>query len=134
MSGEKRMSEEIVLDENLLIGKGLHRKCYRHPDVPGLVVKVIHFSGNGSAEREAAREAAYYERLKKRLSDWRGIPKFFGSVSTNLGAGWVYEEITDFDGSPSRTLSERYSDPGGGGGSLQKSSLCWKTGSCRMKL
>ena len=51
---------------------------------------------------------SYYRFLNSYLTDWSGITKYYGTVETNLGTGYVYDRIVDFDGKPSQTISERY--------------------------
>ena len=91
----------------LVIGVGHHRVCYIHPQDPAKCIKVI-YNFTDHADVEVKRECAYYRRLQKYLTDWRGIPRFYGEVQTNLGTGYVYDRTVDFDGKPSQTMLQRY--------------------------
>jgi len=93
----------INLTPSLLVGKGLHRECYVHPENENLCVKVV-VAQRASAAKEEAREQAYCRLLEKRGISWTVLPRFHGTVETNLGTGAVFDLIRDFDGSVSRTL------------------------------
>ena len=61
--------------------------------------------------KELLRELKYYKHLESYLGDWRGLPRYYGEVETNLGTGYVYDKIVDFDGKASKTLVERFGSP-----------------------
>lgn len=90
----------IELDKANLIGKGLHRECYRHPENETLCIKVV-VSGN---DDETRREQRYYRHIEKRGIAWDMIPRFHGNVETNLGPGSVFDLISDHNGDVSKTL------------------------------
>ena len=90
-----------------VIGVGAHRACYIHPEDTKKCIKVI-YNSSGTALKEIKRELSYYRFLNSYLTDWSGITKYYGTVETNLGTGYVYDRIVDFDGKPSQTISERY--------------------------
>lgn len=92
-----------------VVGVGHHRICFIDPEDSHKCIKVI-YSPSKHASEEVRREVAYYRRLQKSLKDWSGIPKYYGEVETNLGTGYVYDRIIDFDGKPSQTMQERYQD------------------------
>lgn len=91
----------IDIDTRALIGKGLHRECYVHPDDSSLCIKVV-VSGNIDENR---REAAYYGRLARRGVSWEMLPRFHGLEQTSLGEGAVFDLIRDHDGPVSHTLA-----------------------------
>ena len=101
----------IVLPEDhsdpLVVGVGHHRACYIHPQDHSKCIKVVH-NPCEHATQEIQRELAYYRHLDGYLKDWRGLPKYYGEVETNLGKGYVYDRIVDFDGKPSETMQQRY--------------------------
>ena len=90
----------IKLDKHHLVGKGLHRECYRHPENENLCIKVG-ISGN---HREIRREKNYYRHLQKRKISWEMIPRYYGDIKTNMGPGSVFDLVLDDDGAISRTL------------------------------
>ena len=38
---------ELKKDDTLIIGKGRHRTCYRHPEDDAKCIKVVHYAGHG---------------------------------------------------------------------------------------
>lgn len=98
---------QTLLNESNLIGVGLHRKCYVHPENENLCIKV----GYNSNPKEDKREISYYNSLKRRSISWTMLPKYYGKEETNLGEGTVFDLIRDEDGSVSKTL-EYYLDQG----------------------
>lgn len=90
-----------------VIGVGAHRACYIHPDDPQKCIKII-YNPSDIALKEIKRELSYYRHLNTYLKDWRGISRFYGVVQTNLGNGYVYDRIMDFDGQSSKTLGDYY--------------------------
>lgn len=92
----------IHLPENhsdeLVIGVGAHRACYIHPEDHQKCIKVIYSQNDPIASKEIKRELAYYKHLNSYLKDWRGLTRYYGTVETNLGTGYVYDRIVDFDG------------------------------------
>lgn len=90
----------INLDGALLIGKGLHRKCFQHPQNPSLCIKIVY---NGNMD-ESRREQAYYRRLQRRGIDWQLLPRYHGEVNTDRGVGAVFDLIRDEDGGIAKTL------------------------------
>lgn len=96
-----RTPDLIELNPHALVGKGLHRECYVHPDIPGQCIKVV-VAGNGSENR---REQAYYASLARRGVPWDRLPKFHGLVQTNLGEGAAFDLVRDHDQRISLTLA-----------------------------
>ena len=90
----------IELDPHSLVGKGLHRECFVHPDDPTRCIKIV-VAGTGNENR---REQAYYTGLARRGVSWEMLPKFHGLVHTNLGEGAVFDLVRDYDNRISLTL------------------------------
>ncbi len=90
----------ITLQDELLVGKGFHRICYRHPENPKLCIKVQ----SEANTKERAREQRYYLSLQQRQIDWRMLSRYYGEINTNLGQGDVFQLITDDNDQPSKTL------------------------------
>ncbi|MCH5760695.1 YrbL family protein, partial [Salmonella enterica] len=95
----------ILLSEQTPLGAGRHRKCYTHPDNARRCIKVIYNRDHGG-DKEIRRELSYYAHLSRYLTDWSAIPRYYGTVETDCGTGYVYDMITDFNGAPSITLTE----------------------------
>ena len=98
------MKNLIQLTEKDYISKGLHRKCYHHPDDQNKCIKINY---NDGAEEETNREIAYYKHLIKRKISWDVLAKYYGPVTTNFGQGHVFELIRDYDGKIATPL-EKY--------------------------
>lgn len=90
----------IELETEKMIGKGLHREVYIHPEDESKCVKVVVLRG----EKETKREQAYYRFLQKKNINWISLPEFYGNVETNLGSGAVFDLVRDEDGQVSKTL------------------------------
>ena len=90
----------LDLGSSALIGKGLHRECFEHPDDPSLCVKIV-VAGNSD---ENQREAKYYGKLARRGISWDMLTRFRGLVETNRGTGAVFDLVRDMDGAVSLPL------------------------------
>ena len=97
----------IELKTEAMIGKGLHRECYIHPDNSDRCIKVVVLRG----EEETRREQAYYKFLQKRQIDWGMLPKFYGVEETSMGAGAVFDLVRDADGEVGKTFEVYFSSP-----------------------
>jgi len=106
MSGTQT-KEMIELDTRALIGKGLHRECFVHPEDPTRCIKIV-VSGTGNENR---REQAYYAELTRRGISWDMLPRFYGLVPTNLGEGAVFDAVRDYDNRISFTLGHYLASP-----------------------
>lgn len=93
----------IDLSQSQLLGKGAHRSCYRHPSNNNQCIKILHYVTK-SELRGIQCEMRYYRHINHYLKDWSAIPKYHGTVNTNMGIGYVFDMILDYDGSPSTTL------------------------------
>lgn len=91
----------IQLNDNLLYGKGSHKKCFLHPDDKNLCIKLAY---NKGGQKDLLREINYINVLARRHKDYNILPKYYGTVETNLGTGYVFEIIRDYDGNKSKTL------------------------------
>ncbi|MBA6411526.1 hypothetical protein H2508_00130 [Parahaliea sp. F7430] len=96
----------LSLDNAIVLGKGLHRICFQHPNDAALCVKIVY---NGNLQ-ESEREQTYYQILQRRLKDWSLIPRFHGTRLTSKGMGAIFDRIHDSDGSTSKTLQHYLDD------------------------
>ncbi|MCO6546551.1 MAG: hypothetical protein J6583_02075 [Gilliamella sp.] len=101
------MSNTIQLSIEDYISRGLHRKCYRHPNDPNKCIKVNY---NVGAEEETNREISYYKHLIRRNVSFDAIPKYYGPVSTNYGKGHVFQLIRDYTGEVAIPLEKYLAD------------------------
>ncbi len=84
------------------IGEGCDRMVYLHPLDSNKVIKLTKPNGN---DRQSNREIKCYNQLTKRkLTNWKHLPKYYGEVSTDKGKGFVVECVRDYDGELSKNL------------------------------
>lgn len=88
----------IELHENLLIGKGAQRACYRHPGEPELCLKIPN-ADNSHALRCQKSEIRYL--LANRSEALYG---YHGQIDTTLGEAGVFDLIKDPGGELSPSL------------------------------
>lgn len=83
------------------IAQGRERTCFLHPQDPEKIIKI----STGAETTQSTREIEFFENLKKRnLSDYSHLPRYYGTVNTNLGQGLVLDLICDYDKSISNSL------------------------------
>ena len=92
----------LNLDNSLIIGKGANRTCYRHPSDKEKCIKVP----NKSQCETQALEIQYYELLASNSIALKHISQYYGEIDTNIGKGYLYELIRDFDGEISKPISD----------------------------
>jgi hypothetical protein len=95
----------IQLTDDLFLGKGRTRGCYRDPRDASLCIKVDYLE---KGYHQTAKEASYYQKLRRLKPglEYDFIPRFHGMVETNRGTGGVFDLVRDDDGQVSRTLGE----------------------------
>ncbi len=91
----------LEIGPDALIGKGLHRECFVHPDNRDWCIKIV-VAGNSN---ENHREAKYYGLLARRGISWEMLTRFHGLVETYLGEGAEFDLVRDYDGGVSKTLT-----------------------------
>lgn len=102
MNKEKLM---IILKDEDFVGKGNERACYIHPEDKNKAIKITYENNNRKESKQTKLEVNYYKELeKRRMTNFKHLPKYFGEVKTDKGAGFVVELIRDFDGEVSKTF------------------------------
>jgi len=91
----------LQLDDSLTVGKGANRTVYVHPSDENKCIKI----SNSESSRTQALESAYYKALESTAISWAHISRFYGEIETNLGEGYVYELVRDFNQTISLPLS-----------------------------
>lgn len=99
--------EIIQLDDSLLYGQGSHKKCFLHPHNKNLCIKIAY---NEGGQKDLIREINYIDVLKRRHKDYSILLKYFGKVNTNLGTGYVFEIIRDYNNGRTQTLEDFITD------------------------
>ena len=95
------MTEVLDLSNAVLIGKGTHKKCFVHPQDPSRCVKVAY---NELGKRDLNREVKYLSAAYRRKHISTILPRFYGTVQTSLGEGYVVDFLKNADGTPCLSL------------------------------
>lgn len=96
----------LIIDKNNFLGEGLHKRVYVHPADEHKCIKVM----KDEKDAEIQRELGYYKTLKLLGKHPSMMAEYYGEVETNLGQGYCFERVLDYDGCPSRTLSAIFKD------------------------
>lgn len=65
----------------------------------------------GWGQKDLLREINYIDVLNRRHKDYSILPQYFGKVNTNLGTGYVFEIIRDYNGNKTQTLEDFITSP-----------------------
>jgi len=95
----------VILESSQLIGRGLRRECYFHPEDESKCIKIVVVGDH----KETVREQSYYRLLERRKISWNMLARFYGNIETNRGKGAVFELIRDYTGEVSKTLEHYFS-------------------------
>lgn len=98
----KADSEVLTLTDEFFIGQGAHKKVYMHPTNKSLCIKIL-FS---TPDVDLDRELYYRSTRQKRHLKTTMLPEYLGTINTNLGKGYVFERIYDYDGQTSATIKD----------------------------
>ena len=92
----------IVLTRNYFIGKGINMAVYINPMNPSQCIKI-----RTREIRDYYLEMDYRKsRQRRRLPQSSLMVNYYGEVETNLGTGYVYERVADYDGSTSLLIHD----------------------------
>ena len=92
----------IYLTEDFLIDKGVNMAVYINPKNPMQCIKI----------KIGSMREYYLEMAYRRSRQRRGLPQssfmitYYGEVQTNLGTGYVFERVTDYDGTTSMSIND----------------------------
>jgi len=93
----------IFLNEGLFLGQGYHKATYQHPHDPSLCIKIA-INSNKDAKKQLTRELKHNISLQKKHRKVKGLSLYLGTASTNLGKGYLFEVVKDYDGRISKSL------------------------------
>ena len=96
------MSEVLTIDEELFIGSGGHQATYIHPHDATKCIKIPHLRDDG----DVRKEMRYRKSCAAKLERSKLVTKFFGTLETNIGRGYVFERVLDCDGKTSSDMSK----------------------------
>lgn len=97
------ISNIIDLTETSVFNNGCHKKVYYHPNNKNWCIKIPY---NEEGRDDIKKELFIRERLNKKNITSKILPKYFGIVKTNLGDGYVFELIKDYNDNISMTLED----------------------------
>ena len=98
------MTDKIILTEKLLLGKGAHKKVYLDPTDAYHCIKVPFEIPDEDLEKELRyRNSREKRHLKSRL-----LTAYYGTIDTNLGTGYIFERVQDYDGKTSRSFKDLF--------------------------
>ena len=83
----------IEIDESLTIAQGANKTCYHHPKDFNKCIKIPKINGLTSQ----FLECEYFQKLISKNISWKQLNRYYGEIETNLGKGYVYELIRDYN-------------------------------------
>ena len=96
------MNDVLKINEELFIGSGGHQATYIHPIDPTKCIKIPHAPDDGDVKKEMR-----YRRIcAAKLAKSKLVTEFFGTVETNLGLGYVFERVLDYNGKTSLDMKK----------------------------
>lgn len=96
------MNDILKINEELFIGSGGHQATYIHPIDLTKCIKIPHDKDDGDVKKEMR----YRKICAAKLNKSRLVTEFFGTVETNLGLGYVFERVLDYDGKTSLDMKK----------------------------
>jgi hypothetical protein len=90
-----------ILTNSIPIGNGTNRSCYINPIDDTKCIKI-----NTSEDlSETKKEIAYYNYLINKNISFKHLSRYYGKIHTDIGIGYTFDLIKDYDGKISKTLS-----------------------------
>lgn len=100
----------IILNDDLIVGKGAHRACYRHPHLYNRCIKISHKKHQKHA-KEQLKEISYYDFLIRRNIRWDLLTRYHGVIDTNMGVGYMFDLVINPNHEPAKTLEHYLNGP-----------------------
>jgi hypothetical protein len=99
---------QVQLSSDRYFAQGSKRICFVHPHKQMLCIKIMKPEGEGRFVNENNRDIKDYLTLERMQNSelFDHIPKFYGTINTNLGEGLLLELIRDGDGKISQSLGD----------------------------
>ncbi len=92
---------KLFLSRENILGRGTNKIVYYHPEDRN---KCIKFSLDSSDETDIHYELKFRKICKGRVERSTLLTKYYGTAETNLGTGYVFELVRDYDGQLSETF------------------------------
>ncbi|MCR5833259.1 MAG: hypothetical protein K6G55_01185 [Selenomonadaceae bacterium] len=96
------MSDVLTINEDLFIGSGGHQATYIHPTDNAKCIKVPHVKDDG----DVRKEMRYRRACATKLEQSKLITKFYGTVDTNIGTGYIFERVLNYNGKTSLDMEK----------------------------
>lgn len=96
------MIDVLKINEEWFIGSGGHQATYIHPIDQTKCIKIPHTPDDGDLKKEMR----YRRMCAGKLSRSKLVTEYFGTVDTNLGLGYVFERVIDYDGKTSLDMKK----------------------------
>lgn len=98
------MNNILNLDKTLYLGKGRERAGYIHPKDNSKMIKIVYSKQENLNQNEL--EYDYMNYLEKNNIPFSHITKCYGKILTNLGEGYIFDIVRDYDGEISKSFKE----------------------------
>lgn len=102
--------ETVELTPELFLGKGWHKATYIDPRDATRCVKIVHHEHEIGKDSDLAREMWYRRSREMRHLKSQLLTEYYGTVETNLGTGYVFERVVDFDGKNSIDFKDFFAE------------------------
>ncbi|AXX87632.1 YrbL family protein [Malaciobacter marinus] len=89
----------VNLKKDYYLGKGRERACYLHPFDDSKVIKIVYKPFENLNQNKL--EYDYLNFLTKRSVSFSHLSKCYGKIKTNLGEGYIFQRIKDYNGKTS---------------------------------
>lgn len=99
----------LKLENAVVIGEGMERICYLHPEDQEKVVKIAKEGAGGNNQNQC--EFKTYNYLTKHHGQLDCISRCYGFSETDLGPGLICQCVRDYTGEISKTLLETLINP-----------------------
>ena len=77
----KQIDKAIILTDDLIIGQGMHKIVYRHPDDATKCLKKLHVTPDDDMERELRYRKIRANKGRKSVL----LPEYYGLQKSNIG-------------------------------------------------
>ncbi len=89
------------LSESQFLGQGSTKTVYTHPSDPLLCIKFPRTDHKARGKADILREIKYLQKHQDRLPF---LSKYYDTIETNLGTGYLYQRALNADGSPAMAM------------------------------
>jgi len=90
----------LILSEKHIIGKGLERTVYLHPEEKQYCIKIA----NEKPPRNRMSMLREIKYLRRHQDYFKHLSKYQYTITTNLGKGYVFDLVRDYNNCISKTL------------------------------